>query len=151
MITQTIKRWWHKLFARWSRNTSQNLSFTPVDRRANAALTPEPPSYTSLNGLTPQSGVAPLIAGGAQGDVTCSTIDGQSNRVPQEQLSSAESGSVTASGSRVERALETATNGATLKPTPQQQLDFLNYLVKRGLVNEGFTEDSVPAQYRHTH
>ena len=33
-------------------------------------------------------------------------------------------------------------------PTFEQQLAFLHYLVKRGLVNEGFTEGQVPKQYR---
>lgn len=55
------------------------------------------------------------------------------------------------SGPRGERTPETAASGTALKPTPQQQLDFLNYLVKRGLVNEGFAEDRVPEQYRHAH
>ncbi len=33
-------------------------------------------------------------------------------------------------------------------PTPDQQLDFLLYLVKRGIVNEGFPEGQVPEQYK---
>lgn len=147
MITQAIKRWWHKLFARRSRNTSQNVSFTSVDQRANAALSSETPTYSSLNGLPPQPGVAPLAAGSAQGDVTCSTLDGSSNHTPQGPLMPTENGS----GPRGERTPETAASGTALKPTPQQQLDFLNYLVKRGLVNEGFAEDRVPEQYRHAH
>lgn len=148
MITQTIKRWWYRLFARRSRNTSQNVSFTAVDRRTNTGLSPEAPSYSSLNDLPPQPGVAPLTAGSTQ-DVTCSTLDGLSNRAPEGPLTPTENGS--ANGSRGERTPEMAASGAVLKPTPQQQLDFLNYLVKHGLVNEGFTEDRVPQQYRHTH
>jgi hypothetical protein len=33
-------------------------------------------------------------------------------------------------------------------PTPEQQLEFLHYLVKRGIVNEGFEEGKIPKQYR---
>ena len=33
-------------------------------------------------------------------------------------------------------------------PTPEQKLDFLHYLVKRGIVNEGFAEGRVPEQYK---
>jgi hypothetical protein len=33
-------------------------------------------------------------------------------------------------------------------PTPEQQLEFLHYLVKRGIVNEGFEEGKIPEQYR---
>lgn len=151
MITQAIKRWWHRLFARWSRSTSQHVSFASVDQRANAALTPETTSYSSLSGLIPQPGVAPLIAGNAQGDVTCSTIDDLPNHAPKGPLSSAENGSTAPPGAGSVRAPETAASSAALKPTPEQQLDFLNYLVKRGLVNEGFSDDRVPNQYRRTH
>jgi hypothetical protein len=34
------------------------------------------------------------------------------------------------------------------RPTEEQHLEFLRYLVRRGLVNEGFTEGHVPDQYR---
>jgi hypothetical protein len=33
-------------------------------------------------------------------------------------------------------------------PTREQKLEFLHYLVKRGIVNEGFAEGQVPEQYR---
>jgi len=33
-------------------------------------------------------------------------------------------------------------------PTPEQKLEFLHYLVKRGIVNEGFAEGQIPKQYR---
>lgn len=33
-------------------------------------------------------------------------------------------------------------------PTFEQQLEFLRYLMKRGLINEGFSEGQVPRQYR---
>lgn len=146
MITQAIKRWWHRLFARWSRNPSESVSFASVDQRTNAALTPESTSYPSLSGLTPQPGAAPLIAGNAQGDVTCSTLDELPDHRPKGPLSSAEN----APDANSVQTPETAANRSALKPTPEQQLDFLNYLVKRGLVNEGFSEDRVPQQYRHT-
>jgi hypothetical protein len=32
-------------------------------------------------------------------------------------------------------------------PTPEQKLEFLHYLVRRGIVNEGFTEGRIPKQY----
>jgi hypothetical protein len=36
----------------------------------------------------------------------------------------------------------------TITPIPEQQLAFLQYLVSRGLINEGFEEGEVPEQYR---
>jgi len=94
--------------------------------------------------MTPQPGVAPLIAGNAQSEVTCSTIDELPDHSLKAPLASAENASSAPPGAHAEFA-------PALKPTPEQQLDFLNYLVKRGLVNEGFTEGRVPQQYRHTH
>jgi hypothetical protein len=35
-----------------------------------------------------------------------------------------------------------------LRPTSEQHLEFLHYLVKRGIVNEGFEEGKIPDQYR---
>ena len=37
-----------------------------------------------------------------------------------------------------------------ISPTPgaERQLEFLRYLVKRGILNEGFAEGTVPDQYR---
>jgi hypothetical protein len=32
--------------------------------------------------------------------------------------------------------------------TPEQRLDFLRYLVQRGIVNEGFEQGRAPEQYR---
>ena len=39
-------------------------------------------------------------------------------------------------------------NASPPSPTFEQQLAFLQYLVKRGMVNEGFSEGQVPKQYR---
>ena len=33
-------------------------------------------------------------------------------------------------------------------PTPEQQLEFLHYLVRRGIVNEGFAAGQTPEQYK---
>ena len=33
-------------------------------------------------------------------------------------------------------------------PTPEQKLEFLQYLVKRGIINEGFGEGQLPRQYK---
>lgn len=46
------------------------------------------------------------------------------------------------------RAETLATTQETPAPTYEQRLEFVRYLVKRGLVNEGFKEGQVPEQYR---
>jgi hypothetical protein len=33
-------------------------------------------------------------------------------------------------------------------PTPEQQMAFLQYLIHRGLINEGFEDGKIPEQYR---
>ncbi len=37
---------------------------------------------------------------------------------------------------------------STISPTPEKHLEFLRFLVKRGIVNEGFAEEKIPDQYR---
>ena len=34
-----------------------------------------------------------------------------------------------------------------IKPTPEQHMGFLQYLISRGLINEGFDEGKIPEQY----
>ena len=47
-----------------------------------------------------------------------------------------------------ETARETTTaSKETLSPTVENQLEFLQYLVRRGLVNEGFAKGQEPEQY----
>ena len=167
MITQAIKRWLNKLFGWLSWGKTLETEYAPVGSPLNKIATQESMSRSSIDGVTPPSGVAPRIAG--QGEITCSTIDEWPERVlqppppsspvPNEEIElpppstqipimppvdTAKTTTETSPGQG-----DTAFPAAPLStPTPEQHLDFLLYLVKRGIVNEGFAEDQVPEQYR---
>ncbi len=43
---------------------------------------------------------------------------------------------------------EASTSNISPTPMAERQLEFLRYLVKHGLLNEGFAEGTVPDQYK---
>jgi hypothetical protein len=175
MITQ-IKRWFQKLFAWFSWQNEPVTTYAPMENHLNRGIGSEPMPRTLFDETISQPGVAPQF--GNQGDPRCSTIEEwhepgatnmphpqsvDDNRAQEAQLppppplleSSREN--MPAQG---EQALPTippapAPAQATApsmtpppSPTAEQQLEFLRYLVRRGLVNEGFTEGQMPDQYR---
>ena len=164
MITQAIKRWLNKLFGWLSGRITPETEYARVRSSLNQGITQEPAAR--IDGIVPQSGVAPLFAG--QGETSRSTINEWPERVVQppsignekvEQppasampamppLPSATPPVETVVDAQSEASLPAALPPALSAPTPEQKLEFLHYLVKRGIVNEGFAEGQVPKQYR---
>jgi hypothetical protein len=171
MITQAIKRWLHKMFAWWPWKTVPETDFAPVTtpihrgvtqnfRDTNNNMIP----WSTTGGITPPSGVTPLIFG--QGETTRSTIGEWPERIAQpspfanekSELSSplppanppVEQTINSGNSSTSNTSIEAKAISSDVPPTPtaEQQLEFLAYLVRRGLVNEGFPEGQVPEQYR---
>ncbi len=168
MITQAIKRWLHKMFAWWPWKTVPETDVVPVTtpiyrgvtqnfRDTNNNVIP----WSTTEGIAPQSGVTPLIFG--QGETTRSTIGEWPERVAQSSPFANEKSEppspLPPTNPPVEQTIKSSTSNtsieakapssdAPLAPTPEQQLEFLAYLVRRGLVNEGFPEGQVPEQYR---
>jgi uncharacterized protein (DUF885 family) len=80
-----------------------------------------------------------------------STIEEQSEHLvvsphPEEKhtpppMTTAEPGKVTAQARKA--------GEETVSPTFEQQLQFLRYLVQRGVINEGFERGKEPGQYRN--
>jgi hypothetical protein len=149
MITQAIKRWLHQMFAWWP--------WRPVAKTAHA-LTPDsldsgPAQETVAGsaidgvGVAPQPEVAPRRP----------TIEEWPERIVQPYPPTLEERSEISFTSPpmplIEMPGETASNSRDGSPsgasaTAEQKLAFLRYLVKRGILNEGFAEDKVPDQYR---
>jgi hypothetical protein len=168
MLTQAIKRWLNKLFGWWPWKNSSEPEYTHVVSPLNKGVSQESVLRSTSDGATPQSGAgaAPQIVG--QGETSCSTIDEWPERVMQPPPpASIEKAELPPAPLPTTSPLETARTsqediptakrkGETLfpdapppTPTPEQQLEFLHYLVKRGIVNEGFAEGNVPEQYRN--
>jgi hypothetical protein len=170
-ITQAIKRWLQKLSGWWPwKKATPETEYVPVRSLSNKNITQETISRSAVDGMTPQSGVAPLVLG--QGETSCSTIDEWPEPVKQQPSSSSPPPSApmpppsisTTSSEKTETsttpALETAPEPTKIHgqeerlapfmpaPTAEQKLEFLQYLIKRGIVNEGFAEGQTPEQYR---
>jgi hypothetical protein len=122
MITQTIKRWLHKLFA-WWRDDAQAASAQPVSDHHT--------QVSDATGRTGEDGTAPQLSPVA---------------VEREADKSAGSTEVTRPP---ETSSESAlTTCSVVMPSAEQRLEFLRYLVRRGSLNEGFEKGEIPEQYR---
>lgn len=155
MITQTIKNWLRKMFAWWPWKEPTAPEYSHVTSSLNMGTTPESASRSVIDGVIPQTGMTPRL----------STMEDWPERVvqpgflPTNERVETPLSSPPPPSPPVEKGRETlipvnsgesppALIAPTSSPTAQQQLDFLQYLVRRGIVNEGFEEGHVPDQYR---
>jgi len=173
MLTQGIRRWLSKLFGRWPWKKTTEQEQARLERSLNKGVAQESMLWSASDGATPHSGVGPLFLGQNESSQTSlSTIDEWPERVvqssPPSQLPSPSPAidkadlpqpptlqppqSIDSSVSAVEGDSANAElvfdSPPAPPPTPEQKLDFLHYLVKRGIVNEGFAEGRVPEQYK---
>lgn len=141
MLTQTIKNWLHRMFAWWPWQQSTKIEHSHAAKPLNKGTTQESLSRSTIDGSVPQAGSASCL----------STIEERPERVVQSDFQAAGELTETAlpppSTPPVEMTKEppTHTDEASVvlqaSPSPQQRLEFLQYLIKRGIVNEGFEED----------
>ena len=170
MIPQAFKRWLQKVFDWFSRRKPLVAEYAPVVSSSNKGMTQESASRMSSDAIMPHPGIAPRILG--QSEISYSTIDEWPERIvqptptPNEKLDTPSSPPTTSTPSTPSSITPTVESTTSVKeqpvgksetifpdappptPTPEQQLEFLQYLVRRGLVNEGFPEGQVPDQYR---
>jgi hypothetical protein len=167
MIPQAFRRWLHRVFGWFSGRKPVEAEYAHVVTPLNKGMTQEPASRTSSDVIMPQPGIAPRTSG--QGDVSCSTIDEWPERVvrptptPNEKLETSPLPPTPSTPAPITPSTEFTTtvkeqpsgkNEAVFPdappptPTLEQQLEFLQYLVKRGIVNEGFPEGQTPDQYK---
>jgi len=164
MITQAFKRWLQKLFGWFTGKPPVEAEYAHVVSSVNKNVTQEPATRSSDIGKS-QPGVSPRVVG--QGEASRSTIDEWPERVippgpnatvtektesPPSLPSSPTTPSVETKVTAQEKSANTSKvafpDAPPPTPTPEQQLEFLHYLVRRGIVNEGFPEGQVPEQYK---
>ena len=145
MITQTIKQWLHKMFAWWPWRTSAKTESLHTTGSLNKGATQEMTARSTIDGVAPRR----------------STIEEWPERIVQPsppllgERAETPFPSLPLPPPPIEKVREAWPNsgeesGFAISPTPtaERQLEFLRYLVKRGIVNEGFAEGKVPDQYR---
>ena len=132
MITQSFKRWLHKMFAWWPWRQSPPMEY----KHASGPLsqgTAEGVSLSTIDGTAPQTSVTPRL----------STIEERPERILQTPFPAASDLSLPPPvtpladipGEPIKEDILPAVPSA---PTQEQRLEFMRYLVKRGIVNEGF-------------
>ena len=141
-LTQAITNWLHKMFAWWPWKQSTQMEYSDYANSMNKRTTQETLSKSMIDGIAPQAGTVPRL----------STIEEWPDRVVQSDLKAinelAETPSLPATpsgdGETMKKSASPADGtpaGVQTSPSPQQRLEFLQYLIKRGIVNEGVEED----------
>lgn len=163
MFTQTIKRWLNKLFAWWPWKRSSVIGYSQAVGMNNATIAPEQIWRTTMEGPAAQPGTTSIAVEHAQQDdgppAPRSTTDERPERktlsspppdgpLPASLLPATTGQEPPASSPRA--SIEHAATAGSLSPTEQTQrrLEFMRYLVQRGIVNEDFPEGQLPEQYR---
>jgi len=141
-LTQAIKNWLHKMFAWWPWKQSTQNEYSQYANSINQGTNQETLSRSRSDGIAPQTGIVPRL----------STIEEWPERVVQSDLTVinelTETPSISSTPSvdgEIIRKSATPADGTPASvqtsPSPQQRLEFLQYLIKRGIVNEGVEED----------
>jgi hypothetical protein len=137
------------MFAWWPWKEATEPEYSHVSSTLNTTTTPESGSQSVNDGAAPQTGLTPRL----------SAFEGRPERVlPPGFPPTSERNEIPLSSPPIEtvREIPLPVNSSDTPalilpspaPTPRQQLEFLEYLIRRGIVNEGFEEGQVPEQYR---
>ena len=155
MITQAIKGWLRRMFAWWPWKQSSANSYSHAVSPFSKGFSQEPAPRSTIDGIAPQAGITPRL----------STIEEQwPERVDRSQPYLPETGEpaerpllpLPPPAELIEEKQRADTEGVAgvreaagmQSSKPEQQLEFLQYLVRRGIVNEGFEKGNEPEQYR---
>lgn len=130
MLTQAIKGWLQKVFAWWPWKESPSLEYQHVTSAVTSEPTPETSLWTSKEGPIPQAGATPRRF----------TLENRADRLAQPRSDASDMPPLSTpvafmnTGTEFAGGIEEISPNA---PTPRQRLEFLRYLVQRGIVNEG--------------
>jgi hypothetical protein len=136
MITQAIKQWLQKVFGWW--RPQQKTEYLQTPSSYNQGATQGMSARSAGEGVSPRR----------------STIEEWPERIVQpsppllEERSEISFPPPPIEKIREARSEEITASSISPNPMAERQLEFLRYLVKRGLVNEGFAEGTTPDQYR---
>ena len=129
MITQAIKDWLHKMFAWWPWKQSTPLEYQHVASAVTSGPAPETSFWISKEGTVPQAGATPRrFTLESRAELLAQPLSEVADLPPLSPLPGAFTPGM-------------AGESGKTAPTPQQRLEFLHYLVQRGIVNEGFEEE----------
>ena len=151
MVTQTIKRWLQKLFAWWPWKSNPATSSIH-----SSGILQKKGHQGSTLGITEKGAASqPIITSVVveqeaifQADWSSTSNELSPERIIDAAPSEAETtASVSPSPSEVRENSSPSSPGIAAVSS-HHQLEFLRYLVRHGLVNEGFAQDHLPDQYK---
>ncbi len=172
MVTQAIKNWLRKLFAWWPWKQSPEIKHTHVASPLNKGTTQGTISRSAIDGVAsqPQSGIAQRLStieewpervvkplsSPPQPLSPPPTLPPAASELPETPLLPPLTSPLDKVKGSTDKAADIFSSDVPSTPapmpgrapTPEQQLEFLHYLVKRGIINEGFEEGKIPEQYR---
>jgi hypothetical protein len=151
MITQSIKQWLNKLFAWWPWRRSPETNYAQAISNLNTGVTQEPMLRSTVDGPLPQIGTTSVAVEQGRDEKIPESSRPTTEERPEQVVSSHPSSAEVNVSPRIPPEALKETRKAEVpppSPTPEQMLAFLQYLVKRGIVNEGFNEGQVPRQYK---
>jgi hypothetical protein len=151
MITQSIKQWLSRLFAWLPWRRSLEADYTQAVSNLNPGVTQEPMVRSTVDGPLPQTGTTSVAVEQGRDEEIPESSRPTTEERPEQVVSSHPPLAEDSAGPRLlTEALKESNKVEAPPPSPtaEQKLAFLQYLVKRGIVNEGFSEGQVPRQYK---
>ena len=135
MITQAIKHWLRNMFAWWPWKSTPPQAYRQASGPLGMNTSPEGISRSAIEGSTAQTSITPRL----------STIEERPQHPISAQKSAPNDIAETSLSPSLQPSAENAEDPGSASPiapapTPQQRLEFLRYLVQRGIVNEGSEE-----------
>lgn len=133
MLTQAIKGWLQKVFAWWPWKQSTPIEYPRVST-VTRGPTPETTLRATREGIIPQAGVTPRRF----------PLEGRAERMAHPRSEAPDLPALLSSAPFAGLDAESTEASAGMRehvPTTRQRLEFLRYLVQRGIVNEGFEDD----------
>ncbi len=142
MITQAIKRWFYKLFAWWPWKHSPETNYPQAVSNLNMTTVQET-MVRAVDGPVPQPGATSVAIGQEREQDSSENLHPSTDEDLIQQAEAGEQESLLAKKTQLLKESDSQE-----KPSQEQMLTFLKYLVQKGQVNEGFDEGQAPDQYR---
>ncbi len=143
MITQTIKRWFGKLFAWWPRQRSATTATSPTEVHLTKGRTTDHTWWQPVDGPVARPNITSVAVEQEYEKPFSDPADDRSEPITQPSpelqappLSSSPSFMETAEMHPNMPSPVSGTEPPTSTATVEQRLAFLRYLVQRGIVNE---------------
>ncbi len=156
MVTQAIKRWLQSLFAWWPWKRSPETDYAHPISAVSKGAASESILRTTVDGSVSQPGATSVAVEHADGTAPPETSRSTPNERPGSFVPPiASEDKPTTPSLTPANADKAASPGSPIEhkeipaPTFEQQLAYLRYLVRQGVINEGFEQGKEPEQYKH--